>query len=759
MKPIKLTMCGWGPYRGEEQVDFSDLKSGGLFLITGPTGAGKTAVFDAMMFALYGEVSGSIREKGSMRSDFAAPDMPTKICLEFVHQGKCYRINRSPRYDRPKLRGEGMRTEAETAEFYEEDKLTAIGSKQVTEAAEELLGMNYRQFKQISMIAQGEFQQMLLTSSKERTKSFRDIFETSIYDVMASVLSERVKILTAELEKARMRTDESLEQFPFDFEKWCEEKEKKNRDYSGLFVLAMQQMKFMQEEEAALFTRREELERRFKDTLLKLEEIKQTNQRIIEYEKRRRELEEKRLDLKEAEKQCMLADTGFAGIDERRAALETHRQNLREIEEQREKLAAWQQQKRHLKMLQEEYLSKERDAAERKKAYECMELRRRKASAGILAQELKAGEPCPVCGSLHHPQPAVMSGEIPSEQQLKQIQTEYERAKKRADEAQVKAASAYGASESVRESLGELAGKRTEEFDEILQQRKQQICEEEGQIKSVENRHRETHMLRERLEAVCGQMEKNLQKPEQTDIQDTAKQEQLVEETEQTRAEAIERHSRMQADIQTASRALEQMKKHLKFREKLEKDYGQWRGLERAANGYNTKNLVLEQYVLSVYFDEILRAANQRLLAMSGERYELFRTEESRDKRTKEGMEMEVLDRYTGKRRSVKSLSGGEIFKASLALALGTSDIVQNYAGGIQVETLFVDEGFGALDSESLSQAVTILNALSEGQKMIGIISHVEELKEQIEKQIVIQKTNNGSSIQSNFVVYYPRKQ
>ena len=147
--------------------------------------------------------------------------------------------------------------------------------------------------------------------------------------------------------------------------------------------------------------------------------------------------------------------------------------------------------------------------------------------------------------------------------------------------------------------------------------------------------------------------------------------------------------------------------------------------MERAANGYNNRNLVFEQYVLSVYLDDILRAANQRLTAMTEGRYELYRLPVTKDRRSREGMELEVLDQYTGRKRSVKSLSGGETFKAALALALGTSDVVQQFAGGIQVETLFVDEGFGALDEESLSQAVQILTTLSGGSRMIGIISHV----------------------------------
>lgn len=153
--------------------------------------------------------------------------------------------------------------------------------------------------------------------------------------------------------------------------------------------------------------------------------------------------------------------------------------------------------------------------------------------------------------------------------------------------------------------------------------------------------------------------------------------------------------------------------------------------------------------MLSVYLDDILQAANRRLRAMTGSRYELYRMPAPKDRRSRGGMDLEVYDQYTGKRRSVKSLSGGESFKAALALALGTSDVILQYAGGIQVETLFVDEGFGALDEESLDQALDALISLSGGNRMIGIISHVEELKSRIDRQIVVERTKNGSRIRS----------
>ena len=169
------------------------------------------------------------------------------------------------------------------------------------------------------------------------------------------------------------------------------------------------------------------------------------------------------------------------------------------------------------------------------------------------------------------------------------------------------------------------------------------------------------------------------------------------------------------------------------------------KGLDDLANGNNKKRLVFEQYVLISCFEEILYAANLRLQTMSAGRYELRRVRGIVDARSKDNLEMEVLDYYTGKYRSVKTLSGGESFKVSLSLALGMSDVIQAQSGGIRVETMFIDEGFGTLDGESLDQACLVLQGLTESNRLIGLISHVPELSEKIPDQIRIHKTNTGS--------------
>ena len=208
-----------------------------------------------------------------------------------------------------------------------------------------------------------------------------------------------------------------------------------------------------------------------------------------------------------------------------------------------------------------------------------------------------------------------------------------------------------------------------------------------------------------------------------------------------------EQRDQMYHAVSSNQRIARSVQEKLDKTEKLSGRYGMIKDLENAARGNNPKRLEFEQYVLGAYFDEILSAANLRLEHMSEGRYQLYRTEKVKDLRRTNSLDIEVLDHYTGKRRPVKSLSGGESFKASLSLALGLSDVVQSYVGGIDIELLFIDEGFGSLDEASVQTAVDTLIELSGKRTMIGIISHVSELKERIDRQIIVEKGVYGSTI------------
>ena len=180
----------------------------------------------------------------------------------------------------------------------------------------------------------------------------------------------------------------------------------------------------------------------------------------------------------------------------------------------------------------------------------------------------------------------------------------------------------------------------------------------------------------------------------------------------------------------------------------IEKKYTWVKALSDTANGTITgkDKIMLETYIQMHYFDRIISRANARLMIMTDGQYDLIRREESLSKVGQTGLDLDVIDHYNGTTRSVKSLSGGESFKASLALALGLSDEIQSSAGGIQLDTMFIDEGFGSLDEASLSQAMNALASLASSNKLIGIISHVGELKQKIDKQIIVKKDKTGGS-------------
>ena len=757
MKPTSLVLSGWGPYRGVEQADFETMQQG-LFLVSGPTGSGKTTIFDGITFALYGEVSGSIREKDSLRSDFADASTPTFVTLNFTHRGKQYRVTRNPKYDRPKLKGEGMTTEPEGGELYEGETLLASGSSQVTERVTGLLGLDYRQFRQISMIAQGEFQQLLVSSSKERTQIFRDIFQTRIYDTMTALLSARVKALNGRIDEVKHRADEITGTFRIENGDWEELKSKKNRNYRKILDFIEQEDDRLESRERELASCLGELDRSYKEQVRAIEELRSGNQAVRKYENDRKtleKLEEERDSLKEQKRELAKA---YGRIPVRRERLEGKKSELRVLEEQKKGLASWQAACRQLTERQETYLKLDGEAKEKKRIYEYQDDCFKKAAAGIIARDLTEGIPCPVCGSTVHPAPASMKGEVPDEKEIRRLKADYEAASEKASAAAGAAAALVGAVKNMEENLGVMdlsdgGEKALLEIGEKLKLLEEETKQEEKEIRDCEKEYQDCSVKLEKQKAAYSQLKASIRVPKQTELVDLSGFEAALSECERDRKQTAREKERTGAALALNRQSLSTLKGHLEVKEKLETEYGVVRELERAAGGYNGRNLVFEQYVLSVYFEDILRAANRRLLKMSGERYELHRLERARDRRSRESMEMEVLDQYTGKRRSVKSLSGGEAFNAALALALGTSDVIQSYAGGIQVEALFVDEGFGSLDAEALEQAVAILTSLSGGSSMVGIISHVEELKEQIGSHILVEKTNQGSRIVTESMV------
>ncbi len=870
MKPVELRISGWGPYKDLQTIDFTRMEERGLFLITGATGAGKTTIFDAIMYALYGCMSGEVREKGTVRSDFAKPDTPTFVELTMTHKGESYHIYRNPEYLRPRKRkgadGKELTKEKEKAILTLPDGSSIEGSSEVTRKIEELLCLDYRQFKQISMIAQGEFTKLLTASSQEKTKILRQIFDTGLYEKLAQILKERSNAIYKEVSGYRHKMDEDVELYhPMEesAEKFAALVQGKAYDYEAVLAFLKEEKNRIGKAEKEVLAQYQQLEERTLILNGRLVEAQKAAELQKSFEKerdRKRLLDSRKEEMQQKETLLWKADR--AGeirqqellCEESGKQIDKIRQQIRHLQEEtglreqqilslqklpeyqedfeaacelKEKLSAQKQESKHnielckqleaqLKQLQEVYLGLEQEEVLARQAYEETEHRYRHNLAGILSAELEENQPCPVCGSVHHPAPAAVTKEHLTKEKVDQAKKEWLQKQEKTMRQHGETMAAKGKAEQAKEKGGELLKsieqmqaqeeKLPTEIKELLLKytRKSfegelnrlltlrvESAEKQEQLRSLqEELQKEQELFKERDEERAALLMKygfasrqeyqgSLLSKEQIEdgkreLQDyekncKANEELLQHLKEQVQALVLPEPAKLQEELQTAleeKRAVQQslskkqesrnltertftsLKTKLVSLKETMEHYSLVKGLDDLANGNNKKRLVFEQYVLISYFEEILYAANLRLQTMSSGRYELRRVRGIVDARSKDNLEMEVLDYYTGKYRSVKTLSGGESFKVSLSLALGMSDVIQAQSGGIQVETMFIDEGFGTLDGESLDQACLVLQGLTESNRLIGLISHVPELSEKIPDQIRIHKTNTGSRIE-----------
>ena len=209
MRPVKLTIVGFGPYAGAQELNFEDLGNSGLYLITGDTGAGKTTIFDAITFALFGEASGENREPGMLRSKYAKAEEPTYVELTFAYDGKEYRIRRNPEYERAKTRGTGTTRQSAEAELTCPDGRVVDRLKDVDKAIRDIIGLTREQFSQVAMISQGDFRKLLQADTKERQKIFRDIFGTGLF----VTLQDRLKQAASGIRDQREQMNRSIRQY------------------------------------------------------------------------------------------------------------------------------------------------------------------------------------------------------------------------------------------------------------------------------------------------------------------------------------------------------------------------------------------------------------------------------------------------------------------------------------------------------------------------------------------------------------------
>lgn len=1013
MKIIKLTMNAFSTYHQKTVIDFEEMIDHGIYLISGPTGSGKTTIFDAITFALYGSASGSERQASHFRSDFASPDEETYVELVFEIHNQIYTIKRSPTYNRV-----GFKTAKPANAFLTFNNVTIEGLKEVNMKVNELLGVDEKQFKQIVMIAQGEFTKLIYASSEDREKVLRHIFHSTPLLKFEELLKEKTKAYKEQytLSLQTLISQFKLLSFPEEFFKihkdgfhpsYIEDSyaynntlliqhnelnnqyislkddyNKKSEEYNVLFqrnesinrlkevenkynlilkqdedmkkcLYDIEKLKVIQSNADMLYNynhldielnknksayqnalkKNEVLEESFKDIQVEYNTLdilsQQKNDCIVDITKTKELIKQKEdyitkteeyqryeSEISELLKQEEAVKNEYESLKKRMErdadnvnslpVLEIELSNMETqvAESNNRKIAIHELSDLYdqLQHLTDEHY--DHSGVYKKKADYYLELstkyqyedeKFKRGQAGILASTLKDNEPCPVCGSLHHPSPAPINDDVLSSMDLDGLYKKVEEAKKEKEDAYqdvlllnqrqselMTRIDVYKQQLHIEDELSkevfirvlseviQVTNKLTKKYDKLnteivylkkvhrsLEKSKADLLKLENHLTSIENK---IHEKEKRMSILMSQIEslsiidnkkdyhheltnkqKELQDLEkkiekiQNNYHRISKDLSLSKHTIEQLVELIKdlssQYQTVKTDIETFIK--ESFKDHEEFeyyksnmsllnsKEKIYRDYHiQKKSLEDQLNslklykdlniidlsaykqslnekevemnaiykqvnekyllytknneliktletvykknqdifnsytlyadladytsGKNPQRLSFERYVLSSYFETILEFANIELLKMSQGRYALYRKTSIKGAK-QQGLDLSVMDYETGVMRDIQSLSGGESFKAALSLALGLSSMIQSYAGGIELNTLFIDEGFGSLDSESIDKALKVLLDLRNDNKVIGIISHVSDLKERISTQIIVEKGKKGS--------------
>lgn len=915
MRPLKLKISAFGPYSGVTEFDFEKLGTGGLYLITGDTGAGKTTIFDAITYALYGEPSGKNREVSMLRSKYADDSTPTEVELVFSYRDKEYTVKRNPEYEREAKRGGGTTKQTANAEITYPDGKVVTKIKDVDNAIKEIIGIDRNQFCQIAMIAQGDFLKLLLAPTKERMEIFRHIFKTERF----ADLQERLKRESGKLSDECDATKRSIKQYidgivcDEDNTDFIEVSKAKNGDLTiedtisilekiiaddknEEVKLSEEQEKLQKESDAVKLiitkaneiisakkdleenekvskeeeSKQAELSEKLKEENAKQPEVKELNEKVAkikallpDYDELQSKqslfnrnkqfidnsaeaIEKLKADISNIEKEIESLSEESKALDkagEEKLKLESEKRNLKgnadELNALKQNLVALDKAQTDYDFALKDYKLKQAKAEQTDSDFKALNVAYLNAQAGILADTLKDDMPCPVCGSVNHPNIATKPENAPTKEALEELQNQVNKDNEAANTARTNAGSFKGAldekTENATKEISNLLGdvelcnakatidekleaidnkiteteklisdaqkkvERKAEIGELIPQKnatlettKKKLTEitDEAKNKTAENTALEKRIaeLKEKLtleskEKAESEIESLTDKAEQivkalevvqnavnsnkekiaalksakeeilkrigkdTNIdleKETEKQQKLTDELASLVKKSKIIHSRITAN----EASLQNIKLKSDDLIEVEKKYMWVKALSNTANGQLTgqQKIMLETYIQMNYFDRIIARANTRLMIMTDGQYDLVRRKEALSRSGQSGLDLDVIDHYNGSHRSVKTLSGGESFKASLALALGLADEIQSSAGGIKLDTMFVDEGFGSLDEESLAAAMKALTSLAESNRLVGIISHVGELKQRIDKQIIVRKDKSGGS-------------
>ena len=925
MRPLLLKMSAFGPYAGNTVIEFDKLGDKGLYLICGDTGAGKTTIFDAICYALFGEASGRLRDASMLRSKYADDLTPTEVELLFLHNDKEYRIVRNPEYYRPSKRGGGLTKQPQDACLYMPDGNVISKAKDVNKAVEALLSLNCDQFFQISMIAQGSFRELLISDTNTRQKIFRELFKTGFYLTLQDKLSEARKeisdsvsdskksieqyvrdimvdeddVLLIDVENAKaglMLTEDVIELIVSLINKdetIANDNENKLKAENGelervnssiaiienainskemldITLKEYEEKKPMEEAANAEFEKAK-IELAKKDGIVKElstieaeikknEDIKKTealvnrlsadeNNKTEKLSLLSDEKEQKAGVLSELKSELDGLKNVGVSIEEYKNKLEKLDESINELNELKKEHKKFIRGQQELEELTDKYIEDNNEFKRLRDIYEEMEQAFRDGQAGILAATLTDGEKCPVCGSLAHPDKAKLTDEIPSEEKLNEAKDNASKARDKANEASSFLRSRRTFVELIKEQLinnavelfsdsdidedkdlfisnlesniesrkFEITTLRNDINDKLNNEKRREtrkkeiednlISEYEKKLKLIDEdiaslnieiaginasinenklkakeikeslifsdmsdaeirrneltytlnsiqqlydiKEQERNQIHDEVTKLTSKIESLKKSLEGIEITDVTDKKAKKTELEYKRNDLIKKIQEERTRIRINNNVLENIKDKAESLKETEKNLSYITSLSKTANGdlAGKEKIKLETYIQTTYFDRIIRRANLRFMEMSSGQYELKRQRVASDIRGQSGLDLVVIDHYNGTERSVRTLSGGESFMASLSLALGLSEEVQSSSGGVSVDTLFVDEGFGTLDSDSLDLAYKALTNVTEGNRLVGIISHVAELRNKIDNQIIVKKEKSGGSV------------
>jgi len=927
MRPLKLSFESFNSYANKTSIDFEDFSSNGIFLITGPTGSGKTTIFDAIKYALYGEASGEDRKNISNFSDFANLESPSAVTFEFLHRGVKYRIERIYSYQVSK-KNKTPETDKKTpnkkttVNFYQlidgEEKLLASNATKVNEEVQNLLGIDKNQFSQIVMIAQGDFSKILTAKGSDREILLRNIFNTEVYQQLQKRLNADTSQLEKEHEKNLAKAKNALQDINLNDQEQSDKVLEYLNNEKTILSHLDEIHTFIEEQNSALNKEAHSLDSKTiklsnkKDALTQNLALVQSNQKIkdqisacneyldlhkpildqkksaydqakkneVEIEKLRSDitkLEEKIVRYDSASKQVESIELEISKLDsqllehkrqigllekksaetqtlqnelkEKKQRLEENSNKLTEIDRLISEIEQTVKRKKNTddysEKLDEEQIALEELSIkynQSEEAYQSAEEKFNAAQAGILASKLIEGSPCPVCGSIHHPQIASLSNNVPSETEIKKLKDTMESIRQKKQKQSEAAATSKTKfdfeNNEFKQSFTHVLSavhlidefKNVDSFEELMhanevliqqksaiesQNKEKEILESrinktDIDLKNIEENKTETnnsiqeltdclnlrngallsiknsgdlididkikichdnavarweilsnqlHQSKEEFDKESAEFEKQKYARQKLESQfdntlciDSSNLEDQIHAIDIEQQEIRNKITEINRMININESPLNTIKRIYLDAITTEKKYNTTKTLHDFVSGASSNSeygrISLENYVQRTYLQRVVEAANNRLAIMTDSQFVLKTKGDKKFKKT-DYLDLEVTDLYTGKDRDVKSLSGGEKFMTSLALALGFSDVIQQDAGGIQLDSMFIDEGFGTLDSETLEQALRLLDQLSTNSNtLVGIISHVEELKNRIPQQIVVSKDLNGSSLE-----------